>query len=462
MQIKKSLSLSKSKTMRRIRLFLLGMSALTLTLSLTACMGETNKPSDAESAAQEGSDDAGNVPSRYADSDFDISGAVLFETEYPVINKGMENICYTIENHSGKELEYGSEYVLEIQKGGQWYEVPFRENAAFDALAYVLPAENMAGGILNLGWMDFTYVDGQYRIVKKIGDYLVKAEFSMGESVITPETPFGYAALEELPEEYSIDDAIADGVVVFGWRENYNTERLKSFLINARLGLPAMVRIGFSTVEGDPVFYDVKRNVMDGGMEWYTLYHDSRRDKFSAEEDRVITQNNYSYLVTDGETIFLSDFAEYRAEERFYEASRDLVYIGTYTDTDKDASAEQEFLSLAEELSKNRLNGNSTRYKSVSPEGTYYISLDDKQLAGGTSFGYGTKGYGISDCAIPAENTEMTGTAAITGILKVSWLDDETAQLVCSTEQEGMLCYVEFRPGAAMKGEDAFLWRKRV
>lgn len=483
MQIKKSLFFSKSKTIRHIRLFLLGMSALALSLSLTACMEKTNKPSDSGFAAQEGADDAGNAPSpdgtdldtgnqqepaqpdmdgasltpsRYADSDFDISGAVLFETEHPVIDKGMKSICYIIENHSGKKLEYGSEYVLEIQKGGQWYEVPFPENAAFDAVAYVLPAENMAGGILNLELMAFTYVDGQYRIVKKVGDYLVKAEFSMGESVITPQTPFGYAALEELPEEYSIDDAIADGVVVFGWSENYNTEHLKSFLINVKLGLPAMVRIGFFTVEGDPVFYDVKRNVTYEGMEWYTLYHDSRRDKFSSEEDRVIKQKNYSYLVTDGETIFLSNFAEYRAEERFYGESRDLVYTGAYTGTDKDASSGQELIPLVKELAEMQLNGNNIRYKSVSNDGTYYISLNEEQLAGGTSFGYGTKGYGISDCVIPVENPELTGTAAITGILRVHWLDNETVWLVCSTEEEGMQCRVEFSPGAAMNGEDAF------
>lgn len=470
MQIKKLLPLFKTEIMRCTRLSLLGLSVLTLSLSLTACMGKQNMPSGPEPAVQ---DEAGNAlsadsmegssltPSRYEDSDFDCSGAVLFKTEYPIIDKGLESICYTIENHSGKDLEYGSEYVLELQKEGQWYEVPFPVNAAFDAVAYVLPAENMAGGMLNLAWMDFTYVDGQYRIVKKIGDYLVKAEFSMGKSAITPQTPFGYAALEELPEEYSIDDAIADGVVVFGWSENYNTERLKNFLINAKLGLPAMVRIGFSTVEGAPVFYDVTRNVADKGMQWYTLYHDSRRDKFSAEDDQVITQNNYSYLVTDGETIYLSNLAEYRAEERFYEESRTLVYIGAYTDTDKDVSSEQELISLVKELADKQLNGNSTRYKSVSPDGTYYISLDEEQITGGTSFGYGMKGYGIGDCTIPAENPELTDTVAITGILKVYWLDDETAQLVCSTEEENLYCYVEFSPRAAMDGDTAFKTRVR-
>ena len=412
------------------------------------------------------------APSRYSDRDFDTTGAVLFQTEYPVIDKGMENICYTIENNSGKDLEYGSEYVLEFQKDEQWYEVPFPENAAFDSVAYLLQKDHMSGGILNLNWMDFTYVDGQYRIVKQIGDYLLKAEFSMGESAITPETPFGYAALEELPAEYNIDNAIADGVVVFGYRENYNTERFKTFLIKAKLGLPAMVRIGFSTCEGDPVFYDIKRNVTEGGMEWYTLYHDSCRDMFSAEKDRVITERNYSYLVTDGETIFLSNFAEYREEEKFFEESRSLVYIGSYIgeyydkgtgkksekniDTGAADPSGQEMISLVEELTEKRLKGNTTRYKSFSPGGSYYVCLNEEQLNGSTSFGYGTKGYGISDYEIPAENSEQTYTAEITGILRVYWLDEKTAKLVCTTEKENLYCYVEFRPQDAMEGIDAF------
>lgn len=441
---------------------------------------EENNANDTMSNGNESgasSQDSGSLnltPSAYADSDFDRSGKVLFKTEHAVIDKEMESISYTIENLSGEDLEYGEEYVLEIKSGEQWYQVPFPENYGWNALAYVLPANNISGGILNLTWMDFEYVDGDYRIVKQLGDYLVKAEFSMGESEITPETPFGYKNLEDLPLAYNLDNAVEDGVVVFGYQKSFNLERLKDFMIKAKLGLPAMVRIGFSTVEGDPIFYDLKRNVEADGREWYTLYHDSRRDAFSAKEDQIITQNNFSYLVTDGEYIYFSNYAEYMEDERFFESCRSLGVSAYLNQPDlieeilekrEDASSEelheeaelyQEAISIINEMTKSRLEGNITRYRSFGPDGTYYVCLSEEQLNGGTSFGFGTKGYGTSDYAIRGENVDETGAPGLTGIIKVEWINEETARLICSTTDVNKNCYINFSPKAAIDGEDAF------
>lgn len=438
-------------------------------------LNDIESGAEADAHAAEGNNGAMNlVPSLYAESDFDTSGKIHFRTEYEIIDKRMERIAYTIENLSGKDLEYGEEYVLEIKSGEQWYQVPFPENYAWNAIAHVLPANNISGGLINLEWMDFEYVDGAYRVVKQLGDYLVKAEFSMGESEITPETPFGYEALEELPLEYTIEDAIEDGVVVFGYQDSFNLERLKDFVVKSKLGIPTMVRIGFSTIEGDPIFYDLTRNVTEDGREWYTLYHDSRRDQFMYEENRVITKENFSYLVTDGVDIYFSNCAGYEESELFYESGisiaasaylnqpdliEEIVNRWEHLDSielNAEAKLYREIIGLIEEMTNNRLEGNVTRFKSFSPEGTYYVSLNEEQLKGGISFGYGTKGYGTSDYAIRGQNADESGVPELTDIIRVDWVDDETARFLCSTTNVGKNCCINFSPKAAIDGEDAF------
>lgn len=57
---------------------------------------------------------------------------------------------------------------------------------------------------------------GEYRLVKEVGGSTLYAEFSLGESPYTAETPYGYAPLEELPEEYGIQDLDSDAPQVDG------------------------------------------------------------------------------------------------------------------------------------------------------------------------------------------------------------------------------------------------------
>lgn len=389
------------------------------------------------------------LPSTYSESDFDTSDSIIFKTEHPVISKEMEEISYTIENFTDEELEYGEEYVLEIKSGEQWYQVPFPENYGFNAIAYILPGKAINGGILNLSWMDFEYVDGEYRIIKKIGECLVKAEFSMGDSPITPQTPFGYGKLEDLPLEYGFDEAIEDGVVVLGYEETYNAGRLKDFAVNSKLGIPSMVRIGFSTIEGDAIFYDCILNVTSDGREWYTLYHDSRRDEFAAEENCIITKANYSYIVTDGENIYFSDCAEYSDSEIINEASRIIYVPDKYRETEEYA----QIITIIEDITTSRLAGNWNRYKSFSPEGTYYVSLNEEQIkSADLTFGFGAKGYGISDLGFAVL---PDGNVSLTGFYKVQWLDDETAQFIYKTDTEDLFCFVEFYPKEALEKNDS-------
>ena len=233
------------------------------------------------------------------------------------------------------------------------------------------------------------------------------------------------------------------------------------------------------------------------GREWYTLYHDSRRDNFSAEDDRIITKNNFSYIVTDGISIYFSNFAEYADTELFHESSRG-IYAGDYlcqpelideiVKRHEEFTAEElreevelykEIIKTIEEMTANRLEWNITRYKSFSPEGTYYVSLNDEQLArimekqlcsypleedmdeakelnaGPANFGFGSKGYGTSDYIIAGKDSDLIKQTTIIGIEKVSWIDDETAILKCATMHEGVHYNIKFYPEEAINKNHA-------
>lgn len=50
----------------------------------------------------------------------------------------------------------------------------------------------------------------------------------------------------------------------------------------------------------------------------------------------------------------------------------------------KDAELYREILTCVEDLTKKRLEGNSTRLRCISPDGSWYVSLDAEQIKGGT------------------------------------------------------------------------------
>lgn len=327
---------------------------------------------------------------------------------------------------------------------------------AWNAVAYVLPPGESCGKVINLSRMnssDFQYFDGEYRIVMKIGNYLVKAEFEMGESDITPETPFGYQPLEKLPEDYSLEMAVENGDVVFSFTKSYNLDRLKDFAEKTQLGLPAMVRLVSFTVEGDPIIYDICRNVICGGADYYTLIEDTSRDQWGIGE---IEKGRYSYLVTDGKDIYLSNYASFRKDIPDFSRDNRLITRGLdLNGKGKDAELYREILTCVEDLTKKRLEGNSTRLRCISPDGSWYVSLDAEQIKGGTGFGYGKEGYG-SDCVIPEAIQGEEGEGSITAITGFQWIDEESVLLICDTNVEDKICNIAFWPQAAMNREQAF------
>ena len=137
------------------------------------------------------------------------------------------------------------------------------------------------------------------------------------------------ASLEELPQSYTIEQAIKDGCFTVTYYSVCNKENLDDFIektsVNNTNREADSIRIAASTVEGDLILYDL---IFDG--EKYTLKSDYTRDKYMAEDDRKVVINDdipgrfYTIaLRQDGETmrleLILTAEASQKEEGKIYE-----------------------------------------------------------------------------------------------------------------------------------------------
>ena len=99
------------------------------------------------------------------------------------------------------------------------------------------------------------------------------------------------AKLEDLPYNYTIEQAIKDGCITIIPHSVYNKENLENFIENTRKDaknrIPDSIRIAATTIEGQLILYDLS---FDGNN--YILKRDLTRDEYSAKEDRIIKTNS--------------------------------------------------------------------------------------------------------------------------------------------------------------------------
>ena len=109
-------------------------------------------------------------------------------------------------------------------------------------------------------------------------------------------------SLEDLPNEYSLEQAVKDGCFVIT-NKLYNKSKLDEFIknteINSENRKEDTIRIIKYTIEGDPIIIELsyrkdETNLEDTGSKnkgMYVLKIDNTRDKFATESDRKITVN---------------------------------------------------------------------------------------------------------------------------------------------------------------------------
>ena len=108
-----------------------------------------------------------------------------------------------------------------------------------------------------------------------------------------------YVNIKDLPQKYTKDMALDDGVVINEGKSILNAEYLYKFCDLCCDGEDAMVRIRSSSDEGDPVIIDV---VYKQGI--FTMTVDFSRDRYTAADDSWVVEK-YKYLVADDGLLYL-------------------------------------------------------------------------------------------------------------------------------------------------------------
>lgn len=239
------------------------------------------------------------VPSPHGD--IPASDTVKFVTQFPVYEKDIESIQVILENGGDTNLEYGTEWAVEKKQGEEWVQIPFIPNAAWTQPLLTLMPGGTDSFYVSMDMLDYTLHNGEYRVVKEVSGTVYAAEFSVGESDISADSPFGYVPLEKLPMDYSVEEAAADGVVIVmaDGISFYNEERLAAFLEDAARYVDTQIRFG-RTHRLDPdklLLEDVILEKADSQTPRFTYRTDDRR----ASDPEEIQTQYYSYLILEGE-----------------------------------------------------------------------------------------------------------------------------------------------------------------
>ena len=135
--------------------------------------------------------------------------------------------------------------------------------------------------------------------------------------------------LEEIPQDYSVQQAIKDGCVVIVGNTVFNKNRLDAFVTNTNanneIRQSDFIRFVQYTIEGDPIITDLEYKKEDG----YILTYDNTRDAFGADT-KITTYEDmpeeiYNVALTEDDnciyvTLALQGVIDYDSEsEREYE-----------------------------------------------------------------------------------------------------------------------------------------------
>lgn len=396
--------------------------ALALALSLTACgaapaaggMAESvPAPAEADSLAQTTVREAGP----------DVGCAMT--TEWSEYAPGVETVTVLLENRSDQAWETGADFSVEVDLGQNgspsWYrlEPADGEGVYFIAIAYgVEPHDTLALSCWLPGYDFSRFPEGRFRIVKTIsrrekGVWVrenLAAEFTITAGApVTPERPYGFAPLEDLPPDYTAEMAGEDGCVVFPKSgEIVNGDAVDAFLQKAALGIPCQLRIARFTDEGAIVLEDIvyeNFNGVSGGR--YLWRRDDSRDGFSASPG-IDPTSYWSYLIADRRGIALSSSVD---SSHSYGVP-DLVVL-----FNSEATIEQTEAVAA--MDDALMADNVTRFQVWSPDGTQWAALTDEPL----EFAWGGEGHGETHSLADYDGLDAE-------ILGVSWADEHTLSLV--------------------------------
>ena len=335
------------------------------------------------------------------------SAGLFLEMEHPVYDPSLTRYTYFVRNATEEAVEFGEDYALQRREGDAWKDLTFRENAAFNAIGYALEP----GGTMALPCGFDLYEEkpemGTYRLVKNVGGQTLYAEFELGASHYTAKTPYGFNPLEDLPETYGADTA-AEADVVYTNDGVKNGAAVEEFLYKIGLGVPCQLRTVQDYGEGTVMVID-------------TIYK-NRHFLWRMHQGDYVAEERFSYIVTDGTDLYLSNGADWETAERY--AGKELAWLVPME------TAGPEAVSAVEQLTEDRLAANSARYRVWSADGRWDAFLTENPTEFFVSEHSGGGGRGSMYDLNHWDGLE-------TAIWGLEWQEDGKLLLVCETVDGG-------------------------
>ncbi len=261
--------------------------------------------------------------SPYNGEEFYTSRSIYVKTQYSEYGD-IPYIWFYIANYSTEDTTYTAQYSLEKYTGNnKWGTVPFKTDKVWDASLLPLTANSTVGFSFNLSDFNYDFTAGKYRIVKQLGDKLCAGEFTIGDSGISSADPYGYCDMSQLPAEFTLKDAIDSNTAAITSGNNYHTDKILDFVKFSSMGMPSMVRIARYGDGNALTFTDV---IYDGTS--YTWKYDNTRDPDA--ENPGVSEETRSYIITDGISIYLSDYPTWPDS---VENGASTVYLLTRSET---------------------------------------------------------------------------------------------------------------------------------
>lgn len=359
--------------------------------------------------------DAGEPPAEQETSSGSFS--LELDTEWDVYDPSAEEIwCILSYEGEGDPLEFGAEYRLEVQTDSGWEQVPFVEGTGWDSVLYTLHVGESWAFPCVLSLFDYSFTDGTYRVVKEIGDQTLTAEFTLTDgAAISAETPYGFGPMEDLPEDWDTAEAAASGAVVFTEAGVENSDAAATFLEKVSLGIPCQLRTLQNYYESWPMLIDV-------------IYeNDSFRWRMRTGGE--LTEKRFSYIVTDGTDVYLSNGADWDSTERYDSDKAFLLPSGSGGD----------LVPRAQELMADQTAGSTVRHRIWSADGVWDASLTETP----TEFGVGWQRPGEGSSGSLYDLGDWYDEAP--AITDIAWQADGTLRLTCRLEAGGVQTF-DFDP----------------
>ena len=325
-------------------------------------------------------------------------------TEWDAYDPSVDAIwCILSYEGEGEPLEFGAEYRLEVQTDSGWEQVPWK-NEAWEDILYTLPAGESWAFSCSLSLFDYDFTEGTYRVVKEIGGLPCEAEFTLETgAAVSTETPYGFGPMEDLPENWDPTEAAQARTVVFTEAGAENMDLAEEFLNKVSLGIPCQMRTLQSYYESWPMLIDV---IYDGNSFLWRM-----------RTGGEITEARFSYIVTDGTDVYLSNGADWESTEEYDSDWAFLVPSGSGSG----------LLSMAQELMGDQTTGNTAWYRVWTQDGGQSAFLTRTP----TEFGVEGPGSG----SLYDLGNWYDDAPPITGL---TWQADGALRLTCRLEAGGV------------------------